>query len=137
MKYLLLSALAACAPKLPVVTWVSSITGVTEHVQVRSNGDVSFTTSTGGAPGSAEHLSLEKAQVQELDELFRTQRACELAHDPGYTPAPDEGQTTLELAFPDQQCKIVLWNREWQQGRAREIAETMRSMRPLKTHGKR
>ena len=131
MKYLLPIALTACAPKLPVVTWVSSITGVTEHVVVRSNGDVSFTSSAGGAPGSAEHLSLLKEQVEELHELVRTQRACELAHDPAYTPAPDEGQTTLELAFPDQHCKIVLWNREWQQGRAREIAETMRSMRPL------
>lgn len=135
MRYLLPIALAACAPKPLVVTWVSSMTGTTEHVEVRSNGDVSFTTSIGGAPGSAEHLSLLKEQVEELHELVRTQHACELAHDPAYTPAPDEGQTTLELAFPDQHCKIVLWNREWQQDRAREIAETMRSMRPLKPRG--
>ncbi|HEX7838563.1 MAG TPA: hypothetical protein VF469_13905 [Kofleriaceae bacterium] len=136
MKSLLPLALTACAPKLLVATWVTSMTGTTEHVEVRSNGDVSYTASNGDAPGSAEHLSLAKEQVEEFHELVRTQRACELAHDPGYTPAADEGQTTLELAFPDLRCKIVLWNREWQQGRAREIAETMRSFRPLKRGAK-
>jgi hypothetical protein len=135
VKSLLALALTACAPKLLVATWATSLTGATERVEVRSNGDVSFTTSTGDSPGRAEHLSLLKEQVEELHELVRTQRACELAHDPAYTPAPDEGQTTLELAFPDLRCKIVLWNREWQQGRAREIAETMRSMRPLGPRG--
>jgi hypothetical protein len=134
VKYLVLAALAACGPKPAVVTWVSSITGVDEHVVVRSNGDVSFTSSS---DDKAEHLSLLKEQVQELAELFRAQRACELTHDPDHRPAPDEGQTTLEIAFPDQRCKIVLWNREWQQGRAREIAETMRSLRPLRSHGGR
>lgn len=135
MRSLLLLLLVACAPKVPVVTWVSSLTGVTEHVEVGSNGDVSFVSTTGGEAGSAEHLSLMKEQVQELDELLRNQRACELAHDPAHTPAPDEGQTTLELSFPDLRCKVTLWNREWQQGRAREIAETMRSMRPIRPHG--
>ena len=135
MKCLLPIALTACAPKLLVATWASSMTGTTEHVEVRSNGDVSFTASAGGAPGSPEHLSLLEEQVEELHELLRTHLACELAHDPAYTPAPDEGQTTLELAFPDLRCKIVLWNREWQQGPGREIAETMRSMRPLGKRG--
>jgi len=131
---LLLVALAACAPKRPVVTWVSSLTGVQERVEIRSDGDVSYTTTVKGVETRPQPIKLGKEQVEELAELMRAQRACELAHDPDFTPAPDEGQSTLELSFPDQRCKVVLWNREWLRDRSREIVETMRSMRPLRGH---
>jgi hypothetical protein len=83
-------------------------------------------------PHKEQRVQLTRDQIDELEELLRTRRACELAHDPAYTPSPEEAQTTLELAFPDQHCKVVLWSTEWQQGRAKDIAETMRSMRPLR-----
>lgn len=129
---LVIITLAGCAPPRPVVTWVSTITGLNERVEVRSNGDVRYTTTSRGVTGRPQELKLSKEQVEELGDLLRTQRACELAHDPSFTPMPDEGQTTLEVAFPDMRCKIVLWNREWQRDRSREIVDTLRSMRPLR-----
>lgn len=104
---------------------------VTERIELGSSGDGSYTSALGGAQEKSERLTLTRDQFAELEELFRTQKACQLAHDPSYTPGPEEGQTTLELAFPDQHCTVVMWNAEWQRGSAREITETMHSMRPL------
>ena len=129
MKYLVIIMVIGCGPKPPVVTWASASMGVNEHVEVRSDGEVIYTTSTNGVQDKNERLSLSTDQVEELADMFRAQKACELVHDPSYTPAPDEGQTTLDLAFPDLRCKVTLWNQEWQRGRARDIEETMHSMR--------
>ena len=49
-----------------------------------------------------------------------------------YKPVAGEAKISLELAFPDQRCKVALWDLEWQRGPAKEITETMRSMRPLR-----
>jgi hypothetical protein len=121
--------LAACASGPAVVTWRIARPGGEERVEVRSNGDVQYTAINGGVEEKPETLRLSTEQVSELDDMLRNQHACELKHDPGYTPAADEGQTTLTVAFPDQQCKITLFHKEWQHGRAHEISETMRSMR--------
>lgn len=129
MRYLSLVLLAACAAGRPVVTWTIARSSGEERVEVRSNGDVEFTATNGGVKEKPETLRLTKEQVSELDDILRNQHACELAHDPAYTPGADEGQTTLVVAFSDQQCKVTLWHSEWQRGRAREISETMRSMR--------
>lgn len=134
MRYLSLIALVACTPKHPVVTWGSSSMGMSERIEIAGDAQGSYTHTTNGVEDKNERLSFTNDQFRELIELFRTQHACELAHDPTYTPVPDEGQTTLELAFPDQHCKIVLWDAEWQRGPAREITETMHSMRPLRPH---
>ncbi len=117
-----------------MVIWGSARVGATERIEIISAGQGSYTHTTNGVEDKNERLSFTNDQLRELIELFRSQHACELAHDPTYTPAPDEGQTTLELALPDQHCKIVLWDTEWQRGRAREITETMHSMRPLRLH---
>jgi hypothetical protein len=114
------------------VTWGSSTQSTTERIEFASGGEGSYTHTSNGVEDKHERVSLTKDQLHELLELFRTQHACELAHDPTYTPAPDEGQTTLELALPDQHCKIVLWDTEWLRGPARDITETMRSMRPVR-----
>jgi hypothetical protein len=132
MRNLLLVVLAACGAKPPVVTWATSSTGATERIELQRSGEGRYTSTISGAPDREERVILSSDQVAELDEMFRSQRVCELAHDPSYTPAPDEGQTTLVLAFPDQRCTIVLWNHEWEHGRAQPISETMRSMRPLR-----
>jgi len=114
--------------------WGSSSLSATERIEFTSSGEGSYTHASSGVQDKHERVSLTNEQFRELIELFRTQHACELAHDPTYTPAPDEGQTTLELALPDQHCKIVLWDTEWRRGRARDITETMHSMRPLRLH---
>ena len=132
MRYLSLLILAGCGAKHPVVTWANMGKGVTERIELQSSGDGNYTSTIDGQPHKDQRVILSKEQIEELQEMLRSKRACELAHDPAYTPAPDEGQTTLELAFPDQHCKVVLWNLEWQQGAAKDIAETMQSMRPLK-----
>lgn len=134
MRYLLPLplALAACGPSRVVLKWSTTGAGTHERIEIKSSGNGNYTsTHNGGAPAD-ELVVLTSDQVHELDDLFISQGACQLHHDPEYTPRPDEGQTTLELAFPDQTCKVVLWNTEWDRGRAQPIAETMRSMRPLR-----
>jgi hypothetical protein len=117
--------------------WVTSGTSASERIEIAANGEGQYTSAIDGVPEKDERVSLSREQVNELAELLRTQHACELAGDPAYTPVPGEGKTTLELAFPDQHCKVVLWDFEWQRGRAKEITETMHSMRPLRAPRKR
>lgn len=132
MRPLLLLSLAACSPTRVVVKWWSTGAGTNERIEIKSSGNGNYTSTDNGRPDKDELVILTSDQVHELDELFLSQGACQLQHDPAYTPRPSEGQTTLELAFPDQTCKVVLWNTEWDRGRAQPIAETMRSMRPLR-----
>jgi hypothetical protein len=132
MRYLLLIALAACGPSRVVVKWSSTGTGTSERIEIPSSGNGEYTSINNGVVEKNERVILTSDQVHELDELFLSQGVCQLHHDPEYTPRPGEGQITLELAFPDQVCKVVLWNTEWERGRAQPIAETMRSMRPLR-----
>jgi len=133
VRYLLLVTLVACGPKPAVVMWTTTTASTTEHLELTSGGRGQYTTARDGVKDKDEPVALSTDQISELAELFRAQHACELTSDPAYTPVPDEGKTTLELAFPDQRCKVVLWDLEWQHGRAREIADTMRSMRPLRS----
>jgi hypothetical protein len=132
----ILLSLAACGPARIVVKWSTSGTDTSERIEIKSGGNGNYTSSANGAVEKNEQVILTSDQVHELDELFQSQGACQLKHDPDYTPRPNEGETTLELAFPDQTCKIVLWNTEWDRGRAQPIAETMRSMRPLRLQKK-
>ncbi len=132
MRYLLLLLLAACGPSRVVVKWWSTGAGTNERIEIPSSGNGNYTRTDNGKPEKDEQVILTGDQVRELDELFLSQGACQLKHDPEYTPRGDEGQITLELAFPDQTCKVVLYSTEWDRGRAQPIAETMRSMRPLR-----
>ena len=132
MRTVVLLALAACGSSHPVVRWNSTGIGVNERIEIKSSGDGSYLSTNNGLREREERVVLSEAQVQELDELFRSHGACQLKHDPAYQPAPDEGKATLELSFPDQTCKIELWNLEWARGPAQSIAETMKSMRPLR-----
>lgn len=132
MRYLLLLSLAACGPTRVVVKWWSTGAGTNERIEIKNSGHGNYTSTDNGVVEKDELVILTDDQVRELDELFRNQGACQLHHDPEYQPRSDEGQTTLELAFPDQTCKVVLWNTEWNRGRAQSITETMRSMRPLR-----
>jgi hypothetical protein len=116
-----------------VVTWVSAGANTSERIEIENNGHGLYTSATDGVPEKNERLDLTKAQLDELAEVFRTHHACGLAEDPTYKPVAGEAKISLELAFPDQRCKVVLWDLEWQRGRAKEITETMRSMRPLRT----
>jgi len=134
MRFVLVIALAACGSKQPVVIWSTSGTEVAERIEVQSSGHITYTTTINGVPDKRDEVILTSDQVEEIDELFRNQHVCELANDPAYTPTADEGKTTLVLAFPDQRCTVELWNHEWNHGRAQPVAETMRSMRPLRPH---
>lgn len=130
MRYLLLIALAGCGPSRVVVKWTNTGTTISERIEIKRSGDGNYTITNNGVVEKDERVVLTTDQVHELDELFLGQGACQLHHDPEYTPRPGESQTTLELAFPDQACKVVLWNTEWERGRAQPITETMHSMRP-------
>lgn len=124
--------LAACGPKPLVVTWATSGTHSSERIELESNGRGHYTRATDGVTEKEDDVVLDNDQLAELAEMLRAHRVCELVDDPAYTPVPGEGKTTLDLAFPDLRCKITLWDFEWQHGRAKEITETMRSMRPLR-----
>jgi hypothetical protein len=132
MRHVLLLALAACGAKPTVATWTTTGPGLNERIEVQRDGHVKYTSSVNGVENRSEEVALNKEQVEEIDELFRSHDACKLAHDPAYTPQPDEGKTTLVLAFPEQRCTIELWNREWERPAALPVSETMRSMRPLR-----
>jgi hypothetical protein len=134
VKYLplLLSALVACS-RHPVIVWGGASTGENIEIVIDSGGRGSYKTSSAGVEDLDEALAFTKGQVRELEEEFRSHHVCELVHDPSYTPAENEGQTTLELMFDDLTCKVTLYDLEWQRGNARDIAQTMRSMRPLRT----
>src|SRR5437588_3654004 len=107
MRHLLLLALTGCASGTPVVRWTSAGIGVNERIEIKSSGDGSYTSLVNGVEQKNERVVLSSSQVEELDELLRSNGACQLTHDPDYKPVPDEGQTTLELSFPDQTCKIM------------------------------
>jgi hypothetical protein len=132
VKYLVFVMLAGCGPRHYVVTWATSGTSATERIELEASGDGHYTSATDGAPEKDERVILDKDQFNELAEMFRAHRVCELTDDPAYVPVPGEGKTTLEVAFPDLHCKVTLWNYTWRQGRAKDISETMRSMRPLR-----
>jgi hypothetical protein len=127
MLRLFLVLLAACASH-PVVIWASARTGGEERIQVRANGTVEYTAVNNGVEEKPEKISLAREQVRELNDMLRTQHACELTHDPAYIPDPEDGQTTLLVDYPDQKCKVTLSNGEWQR-RGHDIVDTMRSMR--------
>jgi hypothetical protein len=132
VRYLILITLVACGPKHLVVTWVSAGVNTSERIEIESSGQGRYTSATDGVPEKNERVVLSRDQLDELAEMFRSHRVCELTDDPAYTPVAGEGKISLELAFPDQRCKVVLWDFEWQRGRAKDVTETMRSMRPLR-----
>jgi hypothetical protein len=132
VRTLVLFALVACAPRQTVVKWASTSASVHELIEIKSDGYADYIRTLSGVAQKPESLELTRTQVNELGEMFRSEHACELTTDPSYVPAPGEGKTSLELTFPDQQCKVELWNLEWQRGKGRDIAETMQSMRPTR-----
>jgi hypothetical protein len=132
VRHALLLALAGCgAAKTPVVTWISSSGPVVERIELQSNGNGKYLNAINGVAHPTQEVILSRDQIDELADIMRAKNVCKFSHDPAYTPQPDEGQTSLEIAFPDQHCKVMLWNREWLQGPALDISETMRSMRPV------
>ena len=132
MRTLLLLSLAACSPTRVVVKWWSSGAGTNERIEIKSSGNGNYVRTNNGVVEKDELVILTNDQIRELEELFASHGACQFHHDPAFTPGPTEGESTLELAFPDQTCKVVLWNAEWDRAPAQPIAETMRSMRPLR-----
>src|SRR5690242_12057305 len=113
MRCLSLDLLAACTPARPVAMWTVARPGSEERVEVRDNGDIIYVATNNGVEEKPETLKMSQDQVSELGDVLRHHQACQLAHEPGYTPDADEGQTTLVLSFPDQRCKVTLWNSEW------------------------
>lgn len=131
------AGLAACAAKPTVLRWASSTTSLVERVEIKSDGEARYTSTADGKQLKEERVVLSQGQLAELADMFRTKHACELAHDPSYTPAADEASVTLELSFPDQRCSVTLWDVEWKSGDARELAETLASMRQTRAPASR
>jgi hypothetical protein len=132
VRYLVVAVLAACAPKPLVVHWAATRPTITERIEIRSDGEARYKTSSPGQPDTDERVVLSRDQLQELGEMFRARQACALPHDTTDTPPPGEATITLELNFPDQRCKLTLSEPEWRNGPAHDLAQTMDSIRPAR-----
>lgn len=138
MRYLaavLLSLVACGGSGHRVLKWTGSTTGEDVIITLDSNGEGTYATVVDGTPDEPERVKLSESQVGEVGELFRTRNACAFKHDPTYAPPPGEPQTTVELTFADLNCVVTLYNGEWQRGEARDLFETMRSLKPLRQRG--
>jgi hypothetical protein len=125
-----LVALGACAPKPLVIAWAATRPTVTERIEIRQDGEVHYRTIRSGEPPTDDRVDLTSEQVRELGDMFRAKRACELPHDLAYTPAAGEATITLELGFPELRCTLTLWEPEWRNGAAQELAASMSSIHP-------
>ncbi|HET9620427.1 MAG TPA: hypothetical protein VFP84_03595 [Kofleriaceae bacterium] len=130
-----LAGLAACGATRTVIVWENQGNGESTRTAIENNGGGQYTATADGVQHDDEQLSFTKGQIHELAELYRNRRVCEMSHDPAYTPVANEGQTTLVLDLEDLHCSVTLYDLEWEK-KAKDITETMRSMRPLNTHHK-
>ena len=123
-------ALAACAPRPLVLQWAAARSTVTERLEIRSNGEVHYRTLTDGEPPTDARVDLSPAQLHELSDMARARRACALPHDAAYAPVAGEATITLTLDLPDLRCTITLWEHEWREGPAADLATSLASIRP-------
>ena len=139
MKRLLLIALAlaACATPRTVIVWSGASTGENASISINSAGRGLYKSSSEGVEELDDQLRFTKGQVRELHDMFASHNTCDLKHDPNYRPVANEGQTTVELSFEDLQCTVTMYDLEWQRPATRDIAETMRSMKPLRIQKKK
>lgn len=131
--FAVVGALAACGATHPAVVWSAQGTGETTTITIDNHGVGQFTATVDGVLDDDEQLAFTKGQLHELVELYRSHGVCEMSHDPAYKPVENEGQTTVKLDAEDLHCEITLYDLEWQK-KAKDIVETMRSMRPLNNH---
>lgn len=132
-----LAAVSACATPHTVIVWSGASTGENASITINDAGHGSYKSSTPGLNDLDDELRFTKGQVRELHDLFESHDVCKLKHDPAYTPVADEGKTTLDLSFDDLTCTVWMYDLEWQRPATREIADTMHSMKPLRTQKKK
>lgn len=139
MKRFLLIALAAtgCASSRTVIVWSGASTGENASISITNDGHGAYKSTTEGTGEYDEDLRFTKGQVRELHDLFTSHNVCEAKHDPSYAPVANEGQTTVDLMFEDLTCSVTMYDLEWQRPATREVAETMRSMKPLRSQKKK
>lgn len=137
MRHLFLFALAGlaagCGATHPAIVWGAQGVGETTTITIDNHGNGQFTATANGVLDDDEQLGFTKGQLHELLELFRSHDVCAMTHDPAYKPVENEGQTTVKLDEEDLHCEVTLYDLEWQK-KAKDIVETMRSMRPLNTN---
>lgn len=90
------------------------------HVVLEANRDLVVTTrSSTGTMMTVSH----KVSEDDYAKLVGTMRkldCCSLPSTSQERSYPEEAKAELEIDFGDAQCEIVLWDREWREGRARE-----------------
>ena len=130
---LALVASVGCGATHTAIVWGAHGVGETTTITIDNHGSGQFTATADGVIDDDEPLSFTKGQLHELIELFRGHNVCGMSHDSAYKPVDNEGQTTVKLDAEDLQCEVTLYDLEWEK-KAKDIVETMRSMRPLNNH---
>ncbi len=129
--------LAACATPRTVIVWSGASTGETASITINTAGRGMYKSNSDDLGQLDDELRFTKGQVRELHDLFASHNACSLKHDPSYAPIENEGKTTVELTFDDLQCTVWMYDLEWQRPATRDIADTMHSMKPLRSQKKK
>ncbi|HEY0190872.1 MAG TPA: hypothetical protein VGC42_07085 [Kofleriaceae bacterium] len=131
-----LALAAGCASPRTVIVWTGASTGEQASIEIASNGHGRYKSNTEGVEDLEDQLQFTKGQIRELHDMFASHEICAKKHDPAYAPVLNEGQTTVDLYFDDLSCSLTMYDLEWQRPATREIAETMRSMKPLRVQKK-
>jgi hypothetical protein len=127
------AALAGCASTHTAIAWSGDSIGEQSRIELDNHGIGHFTATTKGEEEDSVDLALDKTQLHELADMYRTHHVCSLVHDPKYAPQTNEGQTTLELNIEDLNCKVTLYDLEWEKA-DKDLVDTMHSMRPKVSH---
>jgi hypothetical protein len=58
-------------------------------------------------------VQLTPAELRALEKLLARHKACDLRSAAGYTPVPEETQTSLTLELGSLHCTVSLYANEW------------------------
>jgi hypothetical protein len=87
-----------------------------ERIEIGAGGEMLYVILAGaGSPGSQDREYRGTATPEELERLRSTlaeNGVCDLRSE-RETGIPDEGHPTLDVAFPDLQCTVSMWDGEW------------------------
>jgi hypothetical protein len=116
-------ALPMVAPDTAVVSWSvisRSPDRRSTHVVLDSSRDLVVTTrSSNGTMMTVSHRVPEEDYLR-LIGTIRTLDCCSLSSTSEERSRLEEAKPELEINFGDVRCEVVLWDREWREGRARE-----------------
>jgi hypothetical protein len=118
------------APDRPLVSWGGTSHFGSDSFTIRADGTLRKELTRPGQPVEVETGTATAAELGALQDALEAAGCCALASQ-REIGVPDEGHTTLALAFPDLACVVSLWDNEWHElpaaARCGEVLEPLRS----------